>query len=565
MPGGPVRMTPKPGERTDEPEGGHGIGILGNLARDVKDAAVNVPVGVYEAGRSLSKDLQEAGRKANPMRGGGDFGFERTRGLGTAIGKQYADTYGPLVRGDVGEFAHRVGQHPLGPILDAASVVSLGAGAGARGASALKAGSVKPLVKRRQPGPRAAGVYSRNPAAEGVQRLRDKRGIPARQQAKHDARKRQVLEAVGRPAGEKPHGPKLADMIGKGGVRAVDEINNAQKLAAVYLKPGYVAPQMMSNAFMVLTQQGFAAPRNLTHAARLDKRLGKAHAEKVDRLMGEGFVTQLAGEGQSVAGRASRWTAGKLGRVVDVPFRRASFLDEARRKGYSSPEQIRRLIDDPELIDDLVEVSTRANQQIVDFGELGPRERELVRRAVFVYPWVKGSTMYAGRFVRDKPVQADVYARLGEEGETRNTLGPVPSYLEGSWQAGGRLVNPTSFSPFSTPADVGEAVAGPLTGSKRRTGVPAGFATPALSFLTTLATGRNSFGRPHGGIANAARDEFFEGQPLVAVGRAALGKRQRSRLYEDSRQDVLLRYLIGGFYPRAYNRSELRKRAKRGD
>jgi hypothetical protein len=49
-----------------------------------------------------------------------------------AYGRQYAETYGPLVHGDFGEFAHQVNERPLGPLLDAWTALSLGAGAGAK-------------------------------------------------------------------------------------------------------------------------------------------------------------------------------------------------------------------------------------------------------------------------------------------------------------------------------------------------------------------------------------------------------------------------------------------------
>jgi hypothetical protein len=45
------------------------------------------------------------------------------------IGRSYADMYGPLFHGDVGGFMHNLHEHPLGPILDAVTILTLGAGA----------------------------------------------------------------------------------------------------------------------------------------------------------------------------------------------------------------------------------------------------------------------------------------------------------------------------------------------------------------------------------------------------------------------------------------------------
>lgn len=78
--------------------------FLSNLASDVQDTVVGFVPGVVETVR-------------NPIK------------TGKAIGESYAHTYGPLVRGDVGEFAQRVHEHPLGPLLDLATIVTLGGGA----------------------------------------------------------------------------------------------------------------------------------------------------------------------------------------------------------------------------------------------------------------------------------------------------------------------------------------------------------------------------------------------------------------------------------------------------
>jgi len=52
--------------------------------------------------------------------------------LAKLTGKAYAEQYGPLFRGDFGEFAHQVYENPLSTALDAAALVSVGASAAAR-------------------------------------------------------------------------------------------------------------------------------------------------------------------------------------------------------------------------------------------------------------------------------------------------------------------------------------------------------------------------------------------------------------------------------------------------
>src|SRR5207248_2381306 len=199
-------------------------------------------------------------------------------------------------------------------------------------------------------------------------------------------------------------------------------------------------PNIGGNLWLNLVQQGFAAPANLTRAALANARLGKDAATRLDAVMGEGFVHAIAGEGGGLGSRAVQGAANVWSRGVDLPFRRASFIHEARKLGYKTPEQIRSLLLDDKHRADLVEASTRANRAIIDYGRLSKRDREVVRRVIFFYPWVKGSTMYAGHFIAEHPVQAVVNAQLGRVGQqqAQKDLGAVPSFTEGIFKVGQR-------------------------------------------------------------------------------------------------------------------------------
>jgi hypothetical protein len=87
------------------------LGLFENLGTDVKDTITGLPRGIVQS-------------------------VEHPIAAGKAIGESYAQTYGPLWRNHPGAFLQQLYKHPLGPILDVASLVTLGAG------SAVKAGSV---------------------------------------------------------------------------------------------------------------------------------------------------------------------------------------------------------------------------------------------------------------------------------------------------------------------------------------------------------------------------------------------------------------------------------------
>lgn len=100
----PVAAAPPPAQG-----GGHSgvLGFIENLGGDVGHAITGIPQGLVQT-------------VEHPIR------------MAQQIGQSYKQMYGPLTHGDVGAFLHNLYEHPLGPIMDAATVLSLGAGAGAK-------------------------------------------------------------------------------------------------------------------------------------------------------------------------------------------------------------------------------------------------------------------------------------------------------------------------------------------------------------------------------------------------------------------------------------------------
>lgn len=88
----------------------------GNLLSDIKDAAVGLPMGLVQTVQ-------------HPLR------------TGEAMVRQTWHTWSPLFEGDFKKFGKQVYDHPLAPILDVVSVLSLGVGSAAKGASMLQGAS----------------------------------------------------------------------------------------------------------------------------------------------------------------------------------------------------------------------------------------------------------------------------------------------------------------------------------------------------------------------------------------------------------------------------------------
>lgn len=141
---GSSTAAPSPGSSS----GGHGVlGFLGHLASDAKGAIEGLPTGVEQTVHAITHEpLVTRG----PLLGGhhGDRiagidalhpGKAADEPFGTelqGIGKQTAGYYSPLFHGKFGQFGHELYAHPLQPILDAATIATLG------GAGAAKAGEI---------------------------------------------------------------------------------------------------------------------------------------------------------------------------------------------------------------------------------------------------------------------------------------------------------------------------------------------------------------------------------------------------------------------------------------
>jgi hypothetical protein len=86
--------------------------FVGHLASDVEHAAVGLPMGFAQMAQHPILGLEE-------------------------IGKTTWQDWSPLFHGHFKQFGHNFFEHPLAPLLDVASVVTLGAGSAARGGAAL--------------------------------------------------------------------------------------------------------------------------------------------------------------------------------------------------------------------------------------------------------------------------------------------------------------------------------------------------------------------------------------------------------------------------------------------
>lgn len=211
----------------------------------------------------------------------------------------------------------------------------------------------------------------------------------------------------------------------------VDVFNDLLKSSLLYLNPAYYGMNIVGNLAMNFLHEGVFMPLNLSRAFALSHQLGD-ETQFIDFLMGHGLmsvadlraVARLTG-GQKVSGALSHWS----GVVVDMIPRRAAWIHEARRAGFRSAEDIRKLLNDPDM---LYDVTTKAKQAMVDFDEMGRREREVLARYVFVYPWIKGAIMNTARLPKEHPIVVAGLALAYEKQQqlADEKIGPRPTYLD---------------------------------------------------------------------------------------------------------------------------------------
>jgi hypothetical protein len=246
-------------------------------------------------------------------------------------------------------------------------------------------------------------------------------------------------------------------------------------------------------------------------------------------------------------------------------------VHEAAARGIKSRADLNKLFKDPAMRDKLYEIVIEANNDIIDYSRLGQIEQRWIRRMVFFYPWVKGSTRYAGRFVKEHPGQQAFLNHLGNFGSEyqRQVLGDLPSFAEGlvpvsdKPSAFPRVFDVAGVTPFSTPFDTGRDLARFVQGDA--SGLVSAL-TPAAGALNTAFNGTNRLGynpRDEGNFETALGDQY-KNIPLKLFIERMLADGPSGGLYQRSKRDALMNILIGGPATKTADKAKLNQYAREG-
>lgn len=206
----------------------------------------------------------------------------------------------------------------------------------------------------------------------------------------------------------------------------------------------------------------------------------------------------------------SQWM-GRVNAILtdDIP-RRAAFMGEVRpilkqiqkaRPELDDADALRIAMQSDEVAGRLVD---KVMGDMIDFSRMSQTEREVVRRLVPFYSWLKGMTLRTGRMVRDEPHKALLSYQLGKQysaGAEDRFGGPVPDYLRGALVLGKdkdgrpRIVTTGGMNIFQTPADVLAMATSPLTKGELKLGggSPLSAVNPVFKSVGEIAFGRDFF------------------------------------------------------------------------
>jgi hypothetical protein len=351
--------------------------------------------------------------------------------------------------------------------------------------------------------------------------------------------------------------------------RTADAITNPTRFATLYLRPAYIL-NALGNAGM-LSLEGPGAAHALWEAARAEAKHGTRNTARMDAAMGSGrALGQVVKTG--FMHNVNEKVAGAWNAATDLHMRRSAFLHEAKRLGFSGKEDINRLLHDTTLRPKLNEVTRRARKIIGDYEDLGPTEKNAIRRIAYFYPWTKVATKWTGHLLGEHPIKTAALAAnsRAEAEHAKKLLGKMPEWTRVAGlvpvgkEHGGLLktVNPSSVNTPATVVQTGAALANTargLAGQAQHGSVGLG------DILTPAAEAFLSTGAPTSGQASGIPG-VLESTPIPSALRRAGVYGKPSKTYPDQGLGPALGPLgVGGLYERNTSLEQLHKQGRRED
>lgn len=358
------------------------------------------------------------------------------------------------------------------------------------------------------------------------------------------------------------------------GAKFASAFNEFVRVPTLFLRPAYGVANVLGNSGMLLMQSA-GAPNNMRKAYQINKRYGEKNARTISALVNEGKSLSFTPE-DMVQTRISRTLAHGWNALVDRKFREASWIHWAERMGYSTADDMTRLLDpkttDKKALKDRTEITRRAKKDMVEFDNLTPFEKNTMRHLVFVYPWVSRSIIWSLRTMVEHPLKTWTLVELGKIGEkeAEKDIGEkVPDWLPASGyfsmytddDGNPQVVNPQSINTFAGLNELRRATEA-LANQTPYAG-PEDFSSPALEFASRVYSGRDEFGVAYENRMKEAALATLENLPQVKAQQrdnpnAPDAKpSERPSFVPGGMLDVYGPLVVGGFWPRTPDQEAL--------
>lgn len=291
----------------------------------------------------------------------------------------------------------------------------------------------------------------------------------------------------------------LAPYVPKWGTTGelLDRLNQIPRFGR-FLRPGYLQ-WLPQNLVVNLVQQGPLIIRNLHSLVREVSKLDPETYEKIAQLAGTGVSHALEGDSQFLQGTMSKAASG-WAKIVDHVPRMLAWLHEAHRAGFTSAEDLHRLVNDPALESKMIEVSKRANKEAIDYGAMTNAERATVKKLFTSWPWLSAASRWAARLPVEHPYQSLLYGQAGKKGAAdvrafyEKLGGFVPAWLESSLPTKHGALDTSFLNPAETLGSAAEDVSGMLPYPSHYRGQFAGEFASVPTFLIDTALGVTKYG-----------------------------------------------------------------------
>jgi hypothetical protein len=247
--------------------------------------------------------------------------------------------------------------------------------------------------------------------------------------------------------------------------RDADNVNSAVTAATVYFKIGHVGTRVFTNAATNIIQ-GSAKPLEIAKSVELWKQLD--HEDRFERSPPPASTASTRCRTKAPA-HLEGGDEGRLSGGRNTPTRRSGSTasptrparpDSTRRRSSGDARQARAPHDHNMNAAQAAKVdwvAKRANREGIAYDRLSNAEKRFIARAVWFYPWMRGTVGFAFNTITEHPFKSAVLGAAGSEGRQaqQKELGDLPGLRGGLFKlAGGSrplVADFSTFSPFATP------------------------------------------------------------------------------------------------------------------